>query len=155
MTYYSSMTDEDFKSTIDSSNRSRDEAKLMKIFPQLLEAGDPAVKFITKRGTRIATGYLRIVYGDHGPYIEFAAANLKPHRENWKSGRKKGDQAWYDEVIPRDGSDCLLYVQKNDVSTLPNPPRGKYSVNCNRKEGYADYRPGRFYISPDQICIKH
>ena len=57
--------------------------------------------------------------------------------------------AWYDEAYTESG--VLLYMQKRTVDGLPNPPKGKYSVNNNRSEGYADYRIGYMYIDPDKI----
>jgi hypothetical protein len=45
----------------------------------------------------------------------------------------------------------MLYVQKRTVSTLKNPPAGAHSVNNNKPEGYADYKVGMLYISPDNL----
>jgi len=39
------------------------------------------------------------------------------------------------------------------VKNIPNPPKGKYSCNHNRVDGYADYKIGRFYISPYDLVI--
>ena len=42
----------------------------------------------------------------------------------------------------------MLYVQRKSLAKVPNPPRnGLLSVPNNRKEGYADYKPGMCYIS--------
>ena len=42
----------------------------------------------------------------------------------------------------------MLYEQKKSVKNVPNPPRkGAFSVFNNRSEGYADYKPGMYYIS--------
>ena len=35
------------------------------------EFGNSTTKFYTSTGCLFATGYNRIVYGDHGPYVEF------------------------------------------------------------------------------------
>jgi len=102
----------------------------------------------TPDGKTIATEYTRIVYGDHGPYIEFDAASVDLGK--WDI-RKKGSQAWYDEAR-LDG--VMVYIQKRDVSTLPNPPAGKRSTRNNRKEGYADYKPGMLYVDPFKITLK-
>ena len=102
----------------------------------------------TPSGTTIATEYTRIVYGDHGPYIEFEAGDID--LTNWQI-RKKGTKAWYDEAR-LDG--VMVYIQKRDVSTLPNPPAGKRSTRNNRAEGYADYQPGMLYIDPFKITLK-
>ena len=42
----------------------------------------------------------------------------------------------------------------SQVWDRPNPPRyGKHSVNNNRPEGYADYRPDRYYMGPDPAFV--
>ena len=41
------------------------------------EEGDDKVVFYTRLGYLFAIGYKRIVYGDHGPYIEFERAQIK------------------------------------------------------------------------------
>lgn len=101
----------------------------------------------TPAGNLIAKGYLRIVYGDHGPYIEFAPSQVR--LEGWDI-RRKGDNAWYDEAR-LDG--VMLYLQKKTVATLPNPPAGPNSVRNNRPEGYADYKPGMIYVDPWKVKI--
>jgi hypothetical protein len=52
------------------------------------------------------------------------------------------------------GASAQLYDQKKTVASQPNPPRGKRSCHNNRSEGYADYRPGKGYIScwSVQVC---
>lgn len=111
----------------------------------LSEFGDEKTEFRTKNGTLFAKGYVRIVYGDHGPYVEFEKYHIdfsifKLH--------KKSNRAWYDEWYLED---IMLYDQKKDVSMLPNPPRGKKSFRGNRKEGYADYRVGKIYLDPFSV----
>jgi hypothetical protein len=147
--YYRQLTGEAFKTTIDCPER-----KAMKLYisQDLEEEGNPETKFYSPNGTLIAIGYLRIVYGDHGPYIEFLPKHMV--REAWKLHRRKSSKAWYDECVPKDGSSCLLYVQKRTVETLRNPPKtGDYQVRKNRTEGYADYRVGRLYINPLQVRL--
>ena len=56
-------------------------------------------------------------------------------------------------MIPTKGN-VKLYSQRKTVSDQPNPPVGKYSVHHNRKEGYADYKIGYFYISPDDLTLQ-
>ena len=149
MSYYESETGEAWKTTVDSENRRRDKARI-ESQSGLSEQGNSDTEFRSGR-ILLAKGYLRIVYGDHGPYIEFLPKHMI--RENWKRSVTKGPQAWYDECQPVDGSSCKLYVQKRDVKRLANPPRGKYSCNNNRAEGYADYRVGRLYVSPDEVLV--
>jgi uncharacterized phage-like protein YoqJ len=101
----------------------------------------------TPNGNTIASKYTRIVYGDHGPYIELDAASVDLSK--WQI-RQKGSQAWYDEAR-LDG--VMLYIQNRDVSTLPNPPAGAKSTRNNRPEGYADYQPGMLYVDPFKVKI--
>jgi len=95
----------------------------------------------------LARGYERVVYGDHGPYVELTAAQI-----NWTSFpkfRKKHALAYYDEYFTEDMS-IMICAQRRPVWDRPNPPKyGKHSVNNNRPEGYADYRPDRYYMAPD------
>ena len=48
----------------------------------------------------------------------------------------------------------MLYVQKKSVRGVQNPPKGELSVKNNRAEGYADYKPGMYYISTSQLNSK-
>ena len=61
-----------FKSTIDSANRIEDSERVAKKLG-LPERGVDNIKLISNctRKTHVATGYKRIVFGDHGPYFEF------------------------------------------------------------------------------------
>ena len=85
--------------------------------------------------TKLAFGYNRIVIGDRGPYVEFFEDDFLPesfyipHDQRW---RRTSSNAYYLEY--RTFSDDLkVYGQVKPV-------------------GYADYIPGRFYISPFFLC---
>jgi hypothetical protein len=147
MTYYEEMTGEAFESTAIYPNRVRDKQALESAC-DLVESGSSGFAFKTKPGSLIAQGYLRIVYGDHGPYIEFskdhiAWDNLECERDNVGYYNK-----WYSRI-----GRVLVYEQLRSVRLLSNPPAGKYSFKGNRKEGYADYRVGRYYVSPYDVMI--
>ena len=60
-------------STIDSFNRVRDQASVKKHIGLPEEGNDNTMLVSAHNDTQIflATGYTRIVYGDHGPYFEF------------------------------------------------------------------------------------
>ena len=136
------------KTTADTWNRIRDKKRIENSLG-ILEEGNNNQFFYSPKGTILAIGYTRIVYGDHGPYLEFLESHICS--AYWKLTKQKGSYSWYDEARPRDGSNILLYIQKRDVKMLHNPPAGKYSVRNNRRDGYADYKVGMYYISPDQI----
>ena len=124
----------------------------------------------------LATGYRRVLLGDHGPYLE-----LDPEAVRWENLRRvhAGDARFYDEwrvAVGGDGGDAVavpenaeragarekisrarpnaedtakLYHQIKPVSGQRNPPRDSaWAVANNRPEaeGYAAYVPGRVYV---------
>lgn len=142
-----------FRSTVDSWNRERDrrrvEAKL-----GLREEGDDTTVFVNKMDEEmvIAIGYRRVLYGDHGPYLEFTY-----HQMCWEAFTdvlpNKPSHAYYDERWTPDNH-VKAYEQRRTVHNRPNPPPGEWSVNNNRYDtGYADYQPGFIYISADCLGI--
>jgi len=97
------------------------------------------------QGTVLFKGYERIVYGDHGPYLEFLAHNVM----DTQFGQPLAGH-YYNRRYPlQNGERIKLYCQKKTVADRPNPPKqGRFSTANDRPEGYADYRPGRFYVDP-------
>lgn len=100
----------------------------------------------TKSGLLVSHGYHRVVYGDHGPYIEMH--NSQVIWDNFSCTRK--GVGYYDKWYSADG--VMLYDQLKTVANLPNPPSGRFSFRGNRKEGYADYRVGMVYVDP-YACV--
>eukprot|EP01084_Bolivina_argentea_P069413 126300_1 len=147
-----------FKSLVDSNNRKQDRNRIEhSLYLPELGSNKCNISFYNTSNSNqqlIATNYNRIVYGDHGPYIEFNADQI-----NWDSfpnTQSKGDSvAYYDEFYNSDDKNVKLYAQRKTVSDQPNPPSGKYSVHHNRSEGYADYKIGMYYISPDDLYINN
>ena len=145
-----------FKSLADSSNRKRDKNRVeSELFLAEFGSTECNIHFFNaaNRQQLIAVNYNRIVYGDHGPYIEFERKQIE-----WSAfpdTPSKGDSvAYYNEFYSVGGDKSVkLYAQKKTVCDQPNPPKGKYSQNHNRSEGYADYKVGFFYISPDDLCV--
>jgi hypothetical protein len=137
-----------FKTTTIYENRIRDRKELFAEIP-LTEEGNSETNFYSKRsGILLCKGYERIVFGDHGPYIEFELEQVK--FDFWACDRQ--GIGYFNKFYPRDGSGIMMYAQRMSVNKLPNPPKGKFSFRGNRKEGYADYRVGMYYISP---WLKH
>jgi hypothetical protein len=136
------------------ANRLRDRKLVLEMFPLVKEEGD--ADQLLRCGPKIfAKGYSRIVFGDHGPYFE-----LLPFQVDWTFFRDhllKGPQRHYhehwmticekDSVTDKESNKLKLYDQFRGVEDEPNPPSGPSSANNNRPEGYADYRPGRLYVS--------
>jgi hypothetical protein len=87
---------------------------------------------------RIATGYLRVVVGDRGPYIELATEQLRQRRlyvppaARW---RFASATAFYEEYRTRP-DEIMVYHQRLPVT-------------------YADYRVGHWYISPFDLRDRH
>ena len=115
---------------------------------------DKEYKFrATTTGEIIAKEYKRIVFGDHGPYIEFEKEMIEWENVRMDKKRKYMKNRYYDAWYTRD-EQVMIYDQKRNVENKPNPPRGRWSVYMNRKKGYADYKIGKYYISPEQVEIE-
>lgn len=137
-------------STARYPNRLRDRRRVEAAF-DLPEKGNPSTVFCTPAGTLFAQGYVRVVYGDHGPYIEFEKSQVCAGLRR-KFNREPPADAYYDWLEPVDGSGVKVYDQRRDVKQLANPPAGGY--RGNRAEGYADYRPGFIYVSPWELRVE-
>lgn len=103
-----------------------------------------------------AKGYVRIVYGDHGPYVEFTRdqiqCSLKPKYGSYipKLPDEKTSKYFYLWLHPVFDINVKVYWQIKPVTYLKNAPEredGKPS-KFNRVEGYADYKRGMYYVSP-------
>lgn len=148
-TYYTCVTGEEFRTTAVYPNRVTEKETLERD-TDLVEGGSPAMHFFTSRGTLVAKGYIRVVYGDHGAYLEFLQSQLV--WEGWE--RERAGVGYYDKWYAKDGSRLMLYDQRRTVEGLPNPPAGPRSFKGDRKEGYADYRVGRYYLSPYDVTMR-
>lgn len=150
-----------FKTTAIYPNRLEDKRKLHDDFPNLTEEGDETTKFYFQ-GKLIAVGYTRIVFGDHGPYVEFENKHFQVKFVN-KFGREETQlpsieeaKFYYYWLTPVGLTGLKVYWQIKPVTNLPNAPKredGKRS-NYNRTEGYADYKRGMFYINPYDMEIE-
>ena len=102
------------------------------------EFGNPETKFYSANGTLLATGYIRIVIGERGAYVEFAPEHMCfcnlhiPPEQKW---RLQGEVAYYIEYRTQDDANVKVYEQRRTV-------------------GYADYKIGMFYIAPGDVVIK-
>jgi len=100
------------------------------ILPEFCEED---IVFSTKAGLRVAEGYIRVVLGDRGPYIEFEDAMMTTSPDIFipydKKYRIKNALCYYIEYRTNDDAYVKIYRQKKLV-------------------GYADYQIGFWYISP-------
>lgn len=83
--------------------------------------------FYTKSGVRLAAGYDRIVIGDRGPYVEFDLSHL------------------IQDVLTETDDRHHYYVELRTI-----PDRVKVYVQL-RGVDYADYVPGKCYVSPFEL----
>lgn len=118
----------------------------------LSEFGDNSTQFYAARSglVPVGVGYDRIVYGDHGPYVE-----LSTHHICWQTFPnfvEKPACSFFDECWTADGH-TMLYAQKRPVTNKPNPPAGDWAVQNNRREGYANYLIGKFYLACEADVI--
>lgn len=145
------------------TNRQEDRAQL-ESSKNLSEIGDSSTLFfIPPNNTLLAQGYRRVVYGDHGPYLEFEQSNFKLSLIS-KFGNKidfnnlppiEKCKYYYYWLHPEGHKEIKVYLQLKSVANLPNaPPRsdGKKS-KFNRVEGYADYQRGFYYVDPYQLAV--
>jgi hypothetical protein len=92
--------------------------------------------FTTKSGLPICDGFTRLVIGSRGAYLEFEKSHFlpenlyMPHDQKW---RIKHEKCYY-----------LEYRTKRDFVKI------YYQRRC---VSYADYLPGKFYISPNDLFV--
>ena len=143
-----------FASQTDSKNRVQDAIEVLQE-TGLQEKGRDDITIFLNDGkqTTVSSGYRRIVYGDHGPYIELEKDKISWN--NFPVTNKKSKFAYYDERYTKDGK-FMSYVQRRSVQNVPNPPKtpGKPRVRNNRSEGYADYLPGMCYLPALSVSWK-
>ena len=121
---------------------------------QYIISGNSTTVFVNELDTAIviAVGYRRVLYGDHGPYIEFTKSQI--HWESFPVIKPdKPLHAYYDERFTED-LHVMAYEQRKTVRDKPNPPPRPWSANHNQVEtGYADYQPGYVYVSADCLDV--
>jgi hypothetical protein len=132
------------QSTAIYPNRKKDKKKVEAKL-NLREFGRPTTAFYTPSGVLFAVGYNRVVYGDHGPYVEFDRAQIKAElRARYKKSVQP--EHYYEWLTPYTDKAMKVYDQKRTVQHMKNPPKGGF--RGNRAEGYADYKIGKVYVSP-------
>lgn len=103
--------------------------------------GSPDKSLYTLEGTKIGTGYTRIVIGDYGAFVEISPEQIVQENLIVKKGQEfrlhapqYKDRVKYHWLTTNDKSDCKIYFQQKTVS-------------------YADYLPGMYYISPYECAL--
>ena len=106
--------------------------------PRFLHVGGDDKPLYTTKGTLICTKYSRIVVGDYGAFSEFNGADMsndiivKIGQEYRIYDEKYSKHVKYHWLTINDGSDVKIYKQI-------------------RRVAYADYRPGRYYVSVHEV----
>eukprot|EP00929_Paragymnodinium_shiwhaense_P027711 TRINITY_DN16202_c0_g1_i3.p1 TRINITY_DN16202_c0_g1~~TRINITY_DN16202_c0_g1_i3.p1 ORF type:complete len:1279 (-),score=334.61 TRINITY_DN16202_c0_g1_i3:63-3899(-) len=142
---------QEWRSTVDCWNRRRDKDRIDRRLG-VPERGDATTEFSDSKAADVivAIGYNRLLFGDHGPYVE-----LLPSQVIWASFPRvirKNRTAYYDEHYTATDN-VKAYEQRRTVKNKPNPPGGEWSAHNNRREGYADYRIGMVYMSADNVIV--
>jgi len=142
------------KTTAIYQNRILDKQRL-EIDTNLEEFGSNKRRFVLPSGNLFAIGYERIVYGDHGPYIEFTKKQIVSklsgkYNEVDEFNLPNNPKFYYFWMFPVTDPGVKVYLQLKSVSNLPNAPKRSDGRphKFNRKEGYADYRRGFYYVDP-------
>lgn len=93
------------------------------------------IEFKTHSGTLVAVGYRRLVIGQRGAYIEFDDEHIEhdkltvPEDQKYRFSGDWPNKVFYFEYRTTDESNVMVYHQ-------------------NQYVGYADYKPGMYYIAP-------
>jgi len=142
------------KSTAIYKNRILDKQRL-EFDTSLQEFGSSKTHFLLPSGNLFAVGYERVVYGDHGPYIEFTKKQILSklkgkYNEVDEFNLPKIPKFYYFWMFPITDPTVKVYLQLKTVSDLPNAPKRSDGrpYNFDRKEGYADYKIGFYYVDP-------
>lgn len=99
----------------------------------LPEQGDGRALHL-QSGLQLSNGYTRVVVGDYGAYVEISPEQLiqSSVRDRFGNRRTPKRRIKYWWMVPTDGSVAKVYEQVRTVA-------------------YADYKPGMFYIAPDDL----
>jgi hypothetical protein len=99
--------------------------------------GNSTLLFFSKSNLHLSTGYVRVVIGGRGPYVEFTDRQLQmqnvtlPEEEEYRIDDRR---TYYVEYRSKCDSYVKIYVQKRTVA-------------------YADYKIGYCYISPFDLMM--
>lgn len=103
--------------------------------------GSRETPLYTLAGSKLCTGYTRIVIGDYGAFVEVSPEQIVKENLIVKRGQEfrinepqYRDRIKYHWLTSKDKSDCKIYFQQKTVA-------------------YADYLPGMYYISPYECSL--
>jgi hypothetical protein len=143
-------------------NRIEDK-EVLERFMKLPEEGSKDIELWIPSGPLFSRGYERVVYGDHGPYLEFRKHHIlldllsKQGLNIIKLPDQNKCKIYYIGLYPvfnkKSFKNIKVYWQIKPVLDKPNAPRREdEKPSCfNRVEGYADYKRGMYYINPYKL----
>ena len=118
----------------------------------LHEFGNVDTKFYTSLGKLFAIGYVRIVYGDHGPYTEFQRENIQIQLKS-KFDTSLPKHCFYEWLVPTDGSELKVYDQKRAVRSLA--PQSSRRWISRESPGRIVVNSFMFYCKQLKRLVKH
>jgi hypothetical protein len=137
-----------YPSEADTDNRKRDFDRIVQKGGRGRPAQGCEYQVTTLDGVKVANGFVRLLLGDHGPYVE-----MDNHQINKNELRLHGRGNWFGSYFTKYGT--KLYHQTRAVRDVPNPPQsGKWFKNHNRKDGYAGYIVGKWYVAADEVKVE-
>jgi hypothetical protein len=145
-------------------NRIEDKNNLESHFSKLSEEGNESLEFYYRNShlglILIAKGYNRVVYGDHGPYVEFEPRHIlvpliSKFGNNVDFNNIPDNPKYYYYWMQYMYYPIKFYFQLKTVKKCPNAPYRKDGkpYKFNRIEGYADYKIGKIYVDPYEFGI--
>lgn len=108
--------------------------------PEFLSIEGAHDTLYTLCGAQICSGYDRIVIGDYGAFVEFSQSDfsdsfiIQPGQEYRVNDTRYSKNVKYIWLTIDDGSHIKIYHQKKCVT-------------------YADYKPGKYYVSVHEVSI--
>ena len=108
--------------------------------PSFLKLNGDDRPLFTLKGTILCPGYDRIVVGDYGAFIEYsetcpsAPYIIAPGQEYRVNDPRYSNTVKYVWLTAKDDSGVKIYKQNRGVS-------------------YADYKPGKYYVSVHEVLV--
>lgn len=100
--------------------------------PEHIKLEGEKAPLFTSEGTKLCDEYDRVVIGDYGAFVEFSEPAsefiIKPGQEYRVNDERYKTRIKYIWLTTKDKSDIKIYLQKRTVT-------------------YADYKPGKYYVS--------
>jgi hypothetical protein len=130
-------------------NRRADKRKVEGLLG-LAEHGDDTTLIVTRHGTPLSRGYVRVVYGDHGPYLELRPDQLCCHLHR-KFDHPASAESYLEWLAVDDASDTRVFEQTREPDKVLDPAGGYVG---HRPKEFADYHAGFIYVRAWDIEVR-